>query len=390
LVWVNVHGLFAVGISVCALALAGELCRPLSPQRAALRPARLRRLAAVTGLACLASLANPNSVDAALYPLQQLGMIGLPGQRSGGPQSTELQSLVTGWRLLPTPYLALLAALALFSGAGMLSNWRRLRVGDVLLWGAFAVLALAAVRNVPLFAIVAGPLAVRNWNELLDGFRPRPGVMLAATGLLATALAAVAADAARGSFFPRIDVLREPGLGVAEGIFPVAAAEWIAREEPKGPLCHHMLHGGYLIWRLHPDYLVMADGRLEVFGGDTTRALRLNSAEQFRAIDARYRCGIVLVQFAYDYPDGLVGELFRSPRWTLRSVDDVGALFTRGHADGVDVDAPDLFPPQDDEPGMRDLQRRHVRHRFYAEIGRERAARRITREARQRYPDRFR
>ncbi len=394
LVWVNSHGLFALGIAVCAIHLVGELSRPLHPARAAIRPERVRRLVAVTVLACAASLANPNFLDAALYPLQQLGMIGLPGQRSAGPRSTELQPLVTGWRQLASPYLALLGLLAAQSAAAMLLNWRRLRVSDALLWGAFALLALAAIRNVALFAIVAGAIAVRNLNEILDDARARRGWNLAATAGCCALVLALAAYVGRGGFYPSIGVDREPGLGVAEAVFPVGAAEWIARERPAGPICHHMMYGGYLLWRLYPDYPVMADGRLEVFGGDMTRELRLDSVERFRALDARYRFGMVLVQFGYDYPEKLLGELYRDPDWILTYVDTVGALLVRRGSGvsfaSIDVDAPDLFPPLEAEPSKRDYQRLLARHKFYSEIGRPRDARRSYDEIRGRYPELFR
>jgi len=44
LVWVNVHGLFALGITVCGVYLAAEMLRPLTLPGSRLRIARLRRL----------------------------------------------------------------------------------------------------------------------------------------------------------------------------------------------------------------------------------------------------------------------------------------------------------------------------------------------------------
>jgi len=48
LLWVNFHGLYALGIALCAIHLAGECLRPLGGE--SVRGARLRRLGAVTAL----------------------------------------------------------------------------------------------------------------------------------------------------------------------------------------------------------------------------------------------------------------------------------------------------------------------------------------------------
>merc|ERR1711969_195230 len=58
LLWVNTHGLFAVGIALCGIHLVSELLQGLGGGPPGLRPARLRRLGAVTLLAGLAALAN--------------------------------------------------------------------------------------------------------------------------------------------------------------------------------------------------------------------------------------------------------------------------------------------------------------------------------------------
>jgi hypothetical protein len=64
---------------------------------------------------------------------------------------------------------------------------------------------------------------------------------------------------ARGvpSFWPR--------AGLAD-IYPAGAVEFIQRTRPPGPLFNDYGWGGYLIWRLYPDYRVSIDGRAAVHG----------------------------------------------------------------------------------------------------------------------------
>ena len=59
-VWVNVHGLFALGLAVCAIYLFAEVVRPLLDPDERFSARRVRRLAVLTALASLASLANPS------------------------------------------------------------------------------------------------------------------------------------------------------------------------------------------------------------------------------------------------------------------------------------------------------------------------------------------
>jgi hypothetical protein len=56
------------------------------------------------------------------------------------------------------------------------------------------------------------------------------------------------------------------------------AVDWIESEQPPGPIAHHMWYGGYLNWRLYPDYEVMVDGRLEIYGSELFQSLRITGS----------------------------------------------------------------------------------------------------------------
>jgi hypothetical protein len=393
LLWVNVHGLFAIGLAVLAIHLGAELVHPLVRPGERLRPERIRWLAAVTLVASLASFANPNGLDGALYPLQQLGMIGPPEERGVfGSIIAELIPPLAEQHGATRPALALFAALATLSFLAMALNWRRTPAADPLLWVAFAWLALGAQRNMALFAVVAAPLCVRNLGSFLDA-HPLPARVARGSGALAVAvLLALAVDVARGSFFDRLGSFREPGLGPLEALYPVGAVDWIARERPQGPICHHMADGGYLAWRLYPDYRVMTDGRLEVYGPERFLELQVSDTERFRALDGEYHFGAVLIHYSLFPAETLLHWLYLNPNWRLVHVDDVAALFVRARPDGsgptaLDVDADGLFPPLDDPPGARDRVRRLARTNFYMVLRRWERARALWEETLARYPE---
>ncbi len=394
-VWVNVHGLFALGLAVCAVYLFAEVVRPLLDPDQRFSARRVRRLAVLTALASLASLANPNGLDGALYPIQQLQMIG-PVEERGvfGSLISELLPPFGERRSLTPLALGLFAALAASSFVAMALNWRRLHGADPLLWVAFLYLGLGAQRNLALFAIVAAPIGVRNLNAALDARTVplAPRARLVATAAVSLALCAAAVDVARGTFWPRVNSMREVGLDVLDVFYPTQAAEWIARERPPGPIFHHMADGGYLIWRLYPDYRVMVDGRLEIFGPEKFVELMGGVPERFRALDEDYGFGTALVHYSLVESGELLWWLYLNSNWTLAHVDEVAALFVRvaeGAAPGeeVDVDDPNLFPPLDDDRGLRDLVRRMARTNFYTGLHRYDRALETWQAALEKYPD---
>jgi len=394
LIWANVHGLFALGLAVCAIYLAAAVLRPLVAPGERIDAGAVRRLAAVTVLGGLACLLNPNGIDGALYPIQQLGMIGPPEDRGVfGSVIAELIPPIGGGREQAPLALVVLGALAFLSLAAMAWNWRRVHAADPLLWVAFAYLALGANRNLALFSMVAAPILVRNANAALDR-RSLPRHAATAAGVaVVVALAWLAVDVARDRFFPRMGSFREAGLGTMEVFYPVGAAEWIAEVRPPGPICHHMADGGYLIWRLFPDYKVMVDGRLEVYGAERFIELQVAEPERFKALDAEHRFGVVLVHYGLIRADALLRWLHLNSNWRLAYLDDTTAVYVHRERSGLpwirelDIDAPDLFPPLDRAKETSELVRRFGRTQFYMAMRRFEAALAFWEETIARYPD---
>ncbi len=390
LLWVNIHGLFALGIALCCIHLVAEVAPPLF-LRGNIDWFRVRRLATVTALAGLTSLLNPNTLDAAIYPLQQLLMIGTASQRALSPQTAELTPLVTHWQAMAPLAKGVLLALTLFSLTAMVANRKRLRVSDVISWLAFLGLALSAQRNTPLFAIVSAPIGIRNWNEYLDRHPPREQLHSVAACVLAVVLVGVAVDLAHGRFYSRMGFLREAGVGVMEVIHPVGATDWIAEVRPPGPIFHSMVDGGYLTWRLYPDYKTLGDGRLEVFGLKKKPELAAITPRQFEVLDKRYRFGIALLNFGYVDYRKMLRHLYKHPEWRLSFVDDSAAVFIRTRdgvgSGGLDVDDPLLFPTENDERSVTDAYRRRARIRFFGALQRNERAKEIAQELARLYPE---
>jgi tetratricopeptide (TPR) repeat protein len=373
LVWVNLHGLFAVGIAVCAIYWVAEILYPFLAPGQAWRADHVRRLTVVMALAALASLANPNFLDGALYPLQQLDMVGPADERGWfGSVVAELVPPLGSEFPLDSAILSFAAGLAALSFGAMALNWRRLHGSDPLLWVAFLYLGLGAKRNVALFAIVTAPILVRNLNEFLDARPISPRLRSAGALLVALSLAGLTTDVVRERFFLRVGQYRQPGFQAMELLYPVAQAEWIAEHQPPGPIAHHMADGGYLIWRLWPEYQVMTDGRLEVFGAEKFAEVSLAGVpERFRKLDKEYHFGSVIVHYSLLGWRDFLWWLYLNSNWALVSVDDAAALFVRVPDHGtlqqpeVDIDDPNLFPSLDGMGRVDLIVRTKARASFY-------------------------
>jgi hypothetical protein len=50
--------------------------------------------------------------------------------------------------------------------------------------------------------------------------------------------------------------------------YPAAAVDFIANNNLPQPIFNEYIWGGYLIWRLYPNYRVSMDGRADVYGDD--------------------------------------------------------------------------------------------------------------------------
>jgi len=124
------------------------------------------------------------------------------------------------------------------------------------------------VRHVPILVLVAVPILAALVQAWLDERRcdrpleverkhPSPRRMLfAAIVMMAFAAFTVA----------RIRSVIRGQAETEARMFPAAAVSYIAAEQLPGPILNHYDWGGYLIWRLYPEYRVYVDGRADLYG----------------------------------------------------------------------------------------------------------------------------
>ena len=266
LLWANLHAGFAIGFILIVLSLAGQLLNLLDASFKA-QPISadhwqpIRRLIIIGLLSAVAVSINPYGPRMLLYPFNTVGIGVLRDfiQEWRSPDFHQAQIWPFAWMLL--------GLLALVGLSRRNLNWR-----ELLLVTGTAYLALLAGRNIALFAIIAAPVVTHHLDDLLSErgwllrFTDRPPrgllvfanwlimllVLIAALAYLAVTLAPAAIEEAR-----------------AESL-PVAAVEYLNRQQPEGPIFNSYNWGGYLIWQAR-DYPVYVDGRTDLYGDELLR-----------------------------------------------------------------------------------------------------------------------
>ncbi len=271
LLWVNLHGGYALGFALIALFLISAVLD---------RDWRLTRSLVISGVACavIAPL-NPNGFRIFTYPIQTL-------------TSPSMAALIDEWSS-PDFHQAMFLPLAAF------------------LFLLFAVLALSD----HLWEL----MRARGWNKGLEREEPATaGKLILGFIVLMTSLA-----------FPiglfRHFVSHQPAYVAKRN--PLAAVEFIEARHVPGPIFNKYGWGGYLIFRLYPDYRVFADGRADVYGDEFLFQMvdTYDGHPGWRAPLDRYGVRTVLIP-----PDASLASLLQIDReWRKVYEDNQAVIFTR-------------------------------------------------------------
>lgn len=248
--WVNFHAAYILGPVIIGLFAAGAVCDwAVGQADFALTKQRVVTLLIVL-VACVAVVPlNPNGFAMLAYPFQTLGASGI-------------QTGIMEWRSpdFHLPIFRPFALLLLATVAALALSPRRPRPGQVLLFVFFAFSALYAMRNVPLFALVAFPMLgeyfyLPSWKMpawSLELKKPLQAATVLLVGVLSAMIAVGHVDTE---------------LALEQNRFPARAVSYLESHKLPAPLFNSYDYGGYLIWRLYPQYRVYIDGRTDLYTG---------------------------------------------------------------------------------------------------------------------------
>jgi hypothetical protein len=254
---------------------------PLAPEELRRRTRRYGLLALLTGLGCLCTPLLPGVLHTVVHFELHDAMV-------AGPAIVETQSFFRGAEG------AIHAIVLLVVGLLGWSHRRRVRAGEWLWLAGGCALLLQLGRFAPLFAIVAAPVVAVTLPSLSDRVLARRPSQLAMTsvllmGLLRVAVAFPAADEPLGAWVNR-NGSDFPG-------YPAGAAHFVARyiEPDQGRLINEFSWGGYLAWRLGPEFRVLCDGRTQCYSNAFWHEVSLGGAEARQKFVQRLRADAAIL-----------------------------------------------------------------------------------------------
>jgi len=320
LLWANVHGGYAIAFILVAAYVAGETFNRLTGHHddpvLSWRGIGTLVLIAVISFAVVAI--NPYGWRMWSYPFRTVGI-------------GALRDYIQEWRspdfhlTMTWPFVAMLMlTLAAMGRAPRRADWT-----DLALVGTWAVWSLFAGRNIGLYGLLTVPALARYadaaWKHYLPSEARAPTGPRPVRSWLNGALLGLILLAA----LVKIGVALAPSaVAKAEReTLPYGAVQFIQAESPPGPIFNSYNWGGYLIFKLWPDYPVYIDGRTDLYDDAFVRRyLRVVVAgEGWRQILDDDGVNLVLIE--RDAP--LVSFLRHDPVWIEAYRDEIASVFIR-------------------------------------------------------------
>lgn len=314
--WVNLHGGYVSGFMVLGAILVGEVVNRMLgfDGSEVLNWKRWRKLLIITLISGAVLVINPYTIDAMLLPFRtvNIGVLQDFIEEWAAPNFHELYQQPMVWMLLLT--------LVIIGWSG-----RRLDASDAVLLVIFAYISFLARRNMGLFALICAPILSRHAAALIGRYRwgQRPlsrGNPLINWIILLLILGAAILKAL-------VPVLPAAQAQAEAKILPVPAADWIVANRPAGKLFNSYNWGGYLLWRLWPDYPIYADGRTDVYPNAFLQEYLQIVTGQKDAPALFDERGIRTVIIEQESP--LAAQLVKSGLWQENYRDEKAAVLTR-------------------------------------------------------------
>jgi hypothetical protein len=316
IVWVNTHGGYIAGFMLLGTFIVGEAISNLLhvTDHEVVSWRRLRKVLLISVISGVVLMINPHTINAILLPLKTVGL-------------QTLQASIDEWaspnfhQVFQQPFVwMLLLTLVIIGWSG-----RRLDVTDAITLAVFAYISFLARRNIGLFALVCAPILSRHaaalWEKSRWGQRQLSRGQPIMNWLI---LIVVGAAAIVKIAIPLSPAVQQPALQAA---LPIGAADWIAQQRPGGTMFNGYNLGGYLLWRLWPDYPIYVDGRTDLYDDAFLREYEsiITTAPGFENAFQQRAIGFIVIE--QDTP--LAVWLARSDRWQLAYEDDQTVIYTR-------------------------------------------------------------
>ncbi|HLO28990.1 MAG TPA: hypothetical protein VK249_07645 [Anaerolineales bacterium] len=266
LLWVNMHGMFVLGIMILGIYIVGDFLEQRSMTW--FTSQKTKSLLLGGALALMATFFSPTGPKI-WEAIASLGSNAYITSKIPEYQSANFH-LPETW-----PFVAILLLVII----GLARSTERVPWTNILLITSFTAMGLYTARMIPLFAIIVTPIAAKALADWARNEYPQSRLFITeenifkinstSNGLIwVFAIVIIAAVLLRSG---RTIDPEGQGNVFDENFFPVQAVAWLESHPPQGHMFNEFDWGGYVLLRLWPSQQIFMDGHTHIYGEALTR-----------------------------------------------------------------------------------------------------------------------
>lgn len=318
--WVNLHGMFVLGVILWGIYLTADFLE--RPSKTWFTAKKTKALALAGVFSLLATFFSPSGVH--IWE----AIVSLGSNAYITSKITEYQSAN-----FHQPETWLFVALLLLT---ITAFARSPKIGwtPLLLTVAFTFLALYTSRMIPLFAIVITPLTAKALAGWLREEYPHSPLLNLDQRLTLT-------NASVSGWIWLILIVLGTTLLLHQGtrfdpegrgntfdnrFFPVQAVDWLESHPQSGHMFNEFDWGGYLLLHLYPQQQIFMDGHTHIYGETLTREYEtvMSLGEGWEKILEQYQ-----IQWAIVRPQTPIAKGLEKSGWTILYQDDTAVILRK-------------------------------------------------------------
>ncbi len=320
ILWTNIHPSFLFGPALILFFAFENWLEIRAASRTAMVTPLTAKLFGLTVVALLVTLINPNLINLHRHIFANWILL-------TGTENLEWISLFSS--LFPQGFIKSLTVFALILGAGgLITLQKRLpaMITTIALVGAF--LTVRSVGSLHLFAFLAFPFMVLSFNAVSEylvrtltaAFKTSEDLLHDLLSLVALVLIIVSMGSLiTNHAYTNIGSASRFGLGVEEGVFPVAAAGILSRADFPKKIINIAHDGGYIALQ-NPDRKIFCDTRTSFYGVEFYKTLNnalLGQQAAWNSIRSDLNPHAVVLNGCWPDAGALASRLIASAAWKL-------------------------------------------------------------------------
>ena len=322
LIWVNMHGMFVVGVFILVIYLIGDLLD--HPSIGWFKNQKTKSLWLGGGLSFTTTLLSPSGPKI-WEAIASLGSNAYITSKVSEYQSANFH-LPETW---PFILILMLTILGFARSTGKIS-WI-----EILLTISFTGLALYTSRMIPLFAIVVTPIAAKAVTDWVRYEYHQSRLFIVEENIFklnsdSNGLVWIFAIILIAAMLLRSGRTIDPqgrGNVFDKNFFPIAAVSWLDTHPQKGHMFNEFDWGGYLLLNLWPHQQIFMDGFTHIYGEVLTREYQqvISLETGWEEILKKYDVNWVIIRVN----TALAKKLSVSPEWIKEYEDQTAVIFVR-------------------------------------------------------------